>query len=252
MPVIVTRPQPEAARWAARLRSAGLAAEVLPLIAILPSPDAASLREAWRRIASFRAVMFVSANAVRGFFAASEGTPFTSRAWAPGPGTSGELLEHGVDASLIDGPGAGAVQFDSEALWQVVAGQAAAGDRVLVVRGGDAAGQSAGRDWLAQRLHESGVIVDTVVAYLRQAPAWGGAERALATRAASDGSTWLFSSSEAVGNLASLLPGQRWQGARAVATHPRIAQAARAAGFGEVRECHPAFEEVLASLQSPR
>jgi uroporphyrinogen-III synthase len=61
---------------------------------------------------------------------------------------------------------------------------------------------------------------------------------------------WLFSSSEAVANLQSLLPDQSWQQARAVATHPRIAQAARTAGFGVVCESRPILGAVVASIES--
>ncbi|MGE3348297.1 MAG: uroporphyrinogen-III synthase, partial [Ramlibacter sp.] len=38
--------------------------------------------------------------------------------------------------------------------------------------------------------------------------------------------------------------------ARAVATHPRIAQAAREAGFGVVCESRPALADVVASIES--
>jgi len=92
--------------------------------------------------------------------------------------------------------------------------------------------------------------VDFVVAYQRAAPVWGPAERALATQAASDGSLWLFSSAEAVGHLSSLLPGQSWAQARALATHARIAQAARDLGFATVRESRPTLVDVLASIES--
>jgi uroporphyrinogen-III synthase len=61
---------------------------------------------------------------------------------------------------------------------------------------------------------------------------------------------WLFSSSEAVANLRALLPDQSWQQARAVATHPRIAQAARDAGFAVVCESRPALADVVASIES--
>jgi len=61
---------------------------------------------------------------------------------------------------------------------------------------------------------------------------------------------WLFSSSEAIANLQLLAPGQSWQQARAVATHPRIAQAARAAGFGVVWESRASLDDVLASIES--
>ena len=67
---------------------------------------------------------------------------------------------------------------------------------------------------------------------------------------ASDGSVWLFSSSEAVHNLQASLPDVGWSRARAVTTHERIAQAARAAGFAEVRETRPALADVRASIES--
>jgi uroporphyrinogen-III synthase len=79
---------------------------------------------------------------------------------------------------------------------------------------------------------------------------WDEAARATARRAAADGSLWLFSSSEAAGNLARLLPGAQWQQARALATHPRIAQAVRALGFGQVGETRPALADVVASIES--
>ena len=89
MRVVVTRPAHEAAEWVARLREAGFDAVALPLIAIEPVADDAPLRNAWHRIAAFDAVMFVSGNAVRGFFAARPpGARFAPRAWAPGPGTA--------------------------------------------------------------------------------------------------------------------------------------------------------------------
>ena len=65
-----------------------------------------------------------------------------------------------------------------------------------------------------------------------------------------DGSLWLLSSSQALEHLCAALPGQDWRQARALATHPRIAQAARNAGFGEVRECRPALADVAASIES--
>ena len=252
MPVIVTRPRQEALRWVERLRTAQVDALALPLIEIEAVRDLRPLHDAWRRLASYRAVMFVSANAVRHFLAHQEDCAFTVRAWAPGPGTAEALREAGVHAAAIDAPAQDAGQFDSESLWQAVFPQVRAGDRVLVVRGGDAGARPAGREWLAERLADAGAQVDSVVAYERRAPAWGDHERGLARKAAGDGSTWLFSSSEAIGNLSALLPGQGWQGANALATHPRIAQAAHDAGFGKVLACRPAFEEVLACLQSAR
>ncbi|HVZ45309.1 MAG TPA: uroporphyrinogen-III synthase [Ramlibacter sp.] len=253
MPVIVTRPQEEALRWVQRFVELGVDAIALPLISIAPPRDPQPLRAAWARMQGFKAAMFVSANAVRHFFAqAPSGAGFRIRAWATGPGTSHALRARGVDAALIDEPREDSAQFDSEALWRVVEGEVRRGDRVLVVRGGDSEGDPAGREWLAERLEDRGCEVHVVVAYRRVISEWDETRIALARSAASDGSQWLFSSSEAIRHLLRLVPGQDWSAARAVATHPRIAEAARGAGFGTVRECRPDFDEVLRSLQSDR
>ncbi len=251
MPAIVTRPAPEAQRWAERLVAAGVDALALPLIDIASPPDPAPVADAWRALDTAHAAMFVSGNAVRHFFAARpQGMAFRPRAWAPGPGTREALLQAGVDSAQIDAPPVDAAQFDSEALWDAVRGTVQAGDRVLLVRGAGADGRAAGRDWLAGQLNAAGVGVDGVAAYVRRPPSWNPAQSAQARRCA--GGIWLFSSSEAVANLRALLPGQSWSAARAIATHPRIAQAARDAGFGAVHASRPAFTDVLASLQSLR
>lgn len=251
MRVVLTRPVHEAERWAARLRERGVASLVLPLLAIAPAPDAAALRQAAAAAGSYAAVMFVSANAVQGFFAAAP-VFGQARAWAPGPATHEALCAAGVPPERISAPAGDAEQFDSESLWQQVRGQLRAGDRLLLVRGGDGQGRAQGRDWLLQQLAARGVAVDTVVAYVRAAPAWTDAQRAAAREAAADGSLWLFSSSEAAGQLAPLLPGQDWSLARALATHPRIAEAVRAVGFGHVRVARPGWDDVLASIESSR
>jgi uroporphyrinogen-III synthase len=254
MRVIVTRPEPEAGRWAQALRARGIDALALPLIDILPMPDAQPLRDAWRALGTCKAAMFVSGNAVHGFFAArpTDAAFAGSRAWATGPGTQQALLAHGVVSGAIDVPSGDSAQFDSESLWALVHGQLAPGDRVLIVRGADAQGQTAGRDWLAQRLRESGAQVDVVCAYRRAVPRWSAEQQGAARQAAAAGAQWLFSSSEAVANLAQLLPGQGWSRASALATHPRIAEAAQSLGFAEVRLVRPSLDAVVASIESAR
>lgn len=251
MAVVLTRPLAEAQRWAARLQQRGIDAIVLPLIAIGPPADVQALRDAAPAADQYSAVMFVSANAVQGFFAASPRFE-RARAWAPGPATREALRSAGVPDTRVDAPAEDAAQFDSESLWQQVHGQLRPGDRVLVVRGADSEGRSQGREWLAQQVAAAGAQVDMVAAYRRAVPQWDETAQGTARRAAADGSVWLFSSSEAAGNLVRLLPGQDWGQARAIATHPRIAQAVRATGFRDVRECRPAFEDVVASIESSR
>jgi uroporphyrinogen-III synthase len=263
--VIVTRPAREAARWVRDLAGHGIAAVALPLIAIGPctTPEAiAALQAARDRAPSYRALMFVSGNAVAFFFGSKHpvalvavgDTAIKTRAWAPGPGTAHALAQAGVPQALIDGPAHDAPQFDSEALWKQVGGQLAPGDRVLIVRGqsgGTAeAPEGTGRDWLARQIESAGASVDFVAAYQRLPAVWNASDIALARQAAHDGSVWLFSSSEAVTHLAAALPGQDWAHARALATHPRIAEAARAVGFGHVGGCRPSLEDVVASIES--
>ncbi len=255
MRVIVTRPQREAQDWVQALQQAGHDAQALPLIAIAPAPDAAALQRAWRQLDGCLGLMFVSANAVDGFFAARPAdAPLPLQAWATGPGTVGALLRAGVPASHITAPPADAAQFDSETLWQQVAARITPGVRVLIVRGADAAEggstQGAGRDWFARQVAAAGGTVDFVASYQRCRPQLDAAQLQLAQAAAGDDSVWLFSSSEAVLNLQASLPQQDWGAARAVATHARIAQAVRAAGFAVVHESRPALADVRASIES--
>lgn len=255
--LIVTRPAAEAARWVQQLAARGVAAAALPLIDIVAEPPNGALAAARARLGEWQAAMFVSGNAVTAFFqpnVAMTGAlvalpAIETRAWSPGPGTTAALLGAGWPAERIDAPAADAPQFDSESLWARVAPQARPGVRVLLVRGAGADGVPAGRDWLATRLRAAGVQVDQVAAYRRMAPRFGAAERALAQAAAQDGSVWLFSSSEAVANLVRCLPAQPWQGARALATHPRIAAAARSAGFAQVHESRPTLEAIVAATR---
>ena len=267
--VIITRPRPQAGAWLQALRAAGLHCEVLALMEVGPVAHSAPLAAAWQRLADFDAVLFVSANAVDYFFAACPGAVVPGDAWtrtralATGPGSVAALLRAGVPRAAVDAPDALGGTFDSEALWQVVQARMQAGTRVLIVRGdtpaegaarapADAAGArvGVGRDWFGQQVLARGGSCDYVVAYERHAPQLNAAERAVLQSAAQDGSVWLFSSSQALGNLRQLAPGQSWQGARALATHERIAQSARALGFGSVQLAPVAMDALIASIES--
>ena len=247
--VLVTRPLREAQRWVEALRQRGIDAHALPLIAIEPLTDDRALREVRARADRFDAWMFVSAAAVAHFFEGWQG-PQGPRCWGTGPGTAAALHRAGVPDSRIDVPGADAQQFDSEALWQIARPQMRPGARVLFVRGGDANGVPEGRDWLSRQVAAAGADQETVVTYRRVPSAWSAQERSMAEAAARDGSVWLFSSSQAIANLVAALPGADWSGARAVATHPRIAQSAQAAGFGHVLPSLAQLDALVASIES--
>ena len=267
--VLVTRPEREAQHWVTALQTHGIAAQALPLMAITAPTDTTALHTARQRLADYHAVMVVSGNAAQHFLGPNLGpnkalalmqptlAAIKTRAWAPGPGTAKILQSLGFDAARIDQPAADAAQFDSEALWAQVRGQITPGVRVLMVRGTESEVESApapaigtGRDWLTHQLEAAGAQVDFVVAYTRGAPVWTATQRALAQQAAGDGSLWLLSSSQALAHLCAALPEQRWDRAHALVTHPRIAKAARAAGFGRIGECRPALEDVVASIES--
>lgn len=247
--VLVTRPVREALRWVEALRERRIDAHALPLLAIEPLADDRAIRDMRARADRFDAWMFVSAAAVEHFFEGTQSS-FGPRCWATGPGTAAALRSAGVPESRIDVPGPGAEQFDSEALWKIVRPQVRPGAQVLFVRGGDAAGLPAGRDWLARQVADAGADQETLVAYRRVPPAWSERERHMAQAAASDGSVWLFSSSQAIANLRAALPTADWSGARAIASHPRIAQSAQAAGFGHVQPSSAELDALVASIES--
>ncbi len=260
--VIVTRPAPDAQRWADQLQQRGIRAEALPLIEIACVADLSAARAAWLHLDDYAGVMFVSGNAVEHFFAARRSAAASNAAdlayltsvrfMAPGPGTALVLAAQGVPAAQIDTPPPDAAQFDSEALWQVIGQRAWAGERVLIVRGrsvvSDAVVDTAapGREWLARQFENAGAGVDFVVVYERRAPIFTALQLQRMVASQRDGSVWLFSSSEA---LAHLPPSADWSQASAIATHSRIADAAQAAGWGVVIESRPALEDIVASIE---
>jgi uroporphyrinogen-III synthase len=248
MRLLVTRPAAQAREWVARLRTRGIEAHALPLICIGPAADRQAVIDAWSTVADRALVVFVSPNAVEQFFALRPlgmTWPAATRAGAPGPGTTDMLIQAGVPLDCIVEPAADAAQFDSEALWQRLADLPWAGARVLCVRG------DGGRDWLIEQLRHAGATVDTVCAYRREAPVLDDEGRATLEAALAQPAAmlWWFSSSEAIEHLERLAPGADWSRARALASHPRIAERARRAGFGCVDEMRPTPDELLAALE---
>ncbi len=260
MKIIVTRPEPDASQWVSALRDRGHNTLNFPLITIAPPLDRAAVAQARAQLHRWQAVMFVSSQAVSAFFkpnwplalvntaqaAINTGVIVDIRWWATGPGTRRALLDAGALSAQIDAPPDDAAQFDSEALWQRVAPQVVPGQRVLLVRGGNQAGHPDGRDWLAQQLRARGAQVDTLVAYRRCPPA---PDAALLAQAAAQPALWLFSSSQAVAHWQSLFASAP-ASACALTTHPRITQAARAAGFAVVYESRPTLPDVIAAIES--
>jgi len=246
--VLVTRPQPQADEWVARLQALGLQAAALPLLAIAGPPDAAQVAQAWATLAGCSLVMFVSPSAVVQFFAqrpAGFHWPAGVLAGGTGPGTAAALVRAGVPAAQVVAPGPDSPRFDSEALWALLQPrQSWAGMLVLVVRG------EGGRNWLADTLRQHGAQLHFVEAYRRTVPVLDQGARARVALALAQPRAWcwLLSSSEAAGHLPALLPQADWRSATALATHPRIAEAAQRVGFGRVLTVPPAPEAVAQAL----
>jgi uroporphyrinogen-III synthase len=255
--LLVTRPQPQADDWVARLQALGCPASAFPLLGIDGPGDPAPVQAAWQAIARghddqqrpLAMVMFVSPSAVQRFFAsqpAGIAWPAGLVAAAPGLGTRLALQQAGVPTAALCSPADDGGPFDSESLWAVLQHRCRwPGSAALVVRG------ESGRDWLAEVLRQQGAQVHFVEAYRRTVPVPDAAAQALLAQALARpaGFCWLFSSSEAVGHLPQLAPGADWTPARALATHPRIADAARQLGLQQVHTVAPTPEAVAALLQ---
>lgn len=263
MRVLVTRPARQAQSWTEALRAAlpgGIDVVALPLIEVAAPSQTEPVEQAWRQLADARLAVFVSPSAAQWFFALRPAElpvawPTATRAAAPGPGTGDMLTALGVPPAAVLTPAADAAQFDSETLWARLDGLAPdwQGARVLMICGGEDA-RARGRPWLTQQLQARGAQVQTVVSYQRRAPQLDATQQAQAEQAlrAPAAHAWLFSSSEAIGHLLELQRRHGWPapGAAAIAitTHPRIAEAAQAAGFGRVVRTRPALPDVVASL----
>jgi len=254
MRVIVTRPAAQAQAWVHDLRERGLDAVALPLIAIGAAADPAPVQAAWQALGEHTLVVFVSPNAVEQFFAAAPAGmrwPDATLAGSLGPGTTRELRARGVPAAAIVEPAANALQFDSEALWAQLSARPWRERGVLIVRG------DGGRDWLADTLRSAGARVELLGAYRRVASRPDAAQRALLAESltAPADHLWLFSSSEAIDRLGALRPdldATAWSSSHAIATHPRIADRARAFGIGTVHASRPGIDDVTACIQSIR
>jgi uroporphyrinogen-III synthase len=250
--LIVTRPIVQAEDWASRLAGQGVDTRVLPLLAIVPTTDRASVRRAWRSLSRCALVVFVSPNAAMSFF---ELRP-DGVAWPPhtlagstGPGTRDALLRAGVPPGRVVSPAeepGQAARFDSEGLWECLSPLPWNGHQVLIVRG------DGGRDWLADNLRQHGADVSFLQAYQRCAPRWTAVQHAVIDECAAQPEryVWWLSSSEAVDHLVQLAPQLPWPRAQALASHARIEQRAREAGFGRVQRCQPVLEDVLSALQA--
>lgn len=240
MRVLITRPLAQAEVWVQALRREGVDAHALPLIDIAAVADRSALHAAWHGLSAYSALMFVSANAVEAFMAARplglDGLPTGLLACSTGSGTTRALLAAAWPPENCIQPASGA-SVDSEGLWAQLSPRDWVGRRVLIVRGQE------GRSWLMRQWQQAGATVDVVVAYERRLPRWSAVESDLARQALANPrqTLWSLTSSEAVRHLGQLMPApaSQWAASHAAVTHPRIAEAARDLGFGDVQTLTP-------------
>lgn len=264
---ILTRPAGRNEALAQRLSAVGWRALCLPALAIEPLPAAGPppLPQ------DYGLAVFVSGNAVRLYL--DRLAPFLPRGWPAGctPAAVGTATAQVLQASGLLGadtavlhPPADAPAHDSEALWKLLSSRPLP-RRALLVRG------TQGRDWLADRLAEAGVAVTRYAVYQRVPAAWPGDAVATLRGWAAQGlrATWLLTSGEGIAATADAVRAAGlqawWRGCRFVVTHPRLADAVRAAAavpFGNaavpaaadaaadmmVQICMPADEAIFEAL----
>ncbi len=252
------------------LEQAGFESIEFPLIDIGPVADAAPLHAALGELYApaplgFALVLFVSPNAIDHAFAAlSSAWPLQIPIGVVGPGSVAALARQGVAAPAytIISPAAGATvtetptdpRYDSEALHAAIEahfGHDGLKDkRVLIVRG------DGGREWLADALSEAGAKVEKVAAYRRivPEPSMRDWERIHALLAGVP-HAWLLTSSEGVRNLEELAREHltvdetlTLKHAPLVTPHPRIAEAARQAGFDRITVSGAGDERIVQAL----
>jgi len=259
--------QPSALELA--LEQKGHSVQHVPLIDIHGPPEPQIIEQMAGRLNEFRAIMFVSPQAVAHFFGhlKYEMAHWVTPCWVTGGGSQAALLRVGVKASLIFQPNDGSGVWDSEHLWRRVESLVSPGQRVLIVRGkddlqmpkteGSSGDQSAGdidhgtgREYLSQKLQQKGLQVSYVVAYQRCSPVWDPAQCMRARELLGPSCVWLFTSSQAAKNLAQLLMPVDFSKALAIATHERIAKELRYLGFGVVLLSLPGAQDVMRSLES--
>ena len=225
--VLVTRPEPTAARLADAFATEGAVVHRVPALAIAPVEDTRSAERLRRRLADVSVIVFTSVNAVEGFFVSMshvvpDGMP--AAVLAVGRATAEALRARGVAGVLTPHD-----RFDSVGLLACpqLAAQQVTGRLVAVVKG------EGGRDLLGKELARRGAEVVEANVYRRRAPE-RLAEMLAAVRESVDIVT--VTSAEALENLAGAAPWTAsWLSDRMLVTvSERVAGIARARNLSRV------------------
>jgi uroporphyrinogen-III synthase len=236
--VIVTRPQRQAAGFAAKIAALGGAPIIWPAIVILPPLDGERLARAHAMLDDYDIAIFVSANAVE-FGARSAGSwPAKLVTFAPGPGTAEALAAVGIANARVP-----TKSWDSEGLLELPELRDVTGKRIVIFRG------EGGREFLGNSLRARGGSVEHVTCYRRVAPQ-AGAEGLIEAMRDGRANALTLTSAEGLDNLvAALGPAGCALVAKlpVFAAHPRIAERVREHGLSAV-ECAGGDAGLLAGL----
>lgn len=243
MGVLITRPIAQARRVAQSIRVAGGEPLLFPSIEIAAPDTPLAAQEIIDSLADFDWAIFISANAVEKTFTLlgpQYRWPDTTRVAAIGAATAEALRAYRIQNIL-----APEVGFDSEALLALAEMQAVKNARMVIFRG------QGGRETLRQTLLARGAEVIYCETYRRIMP----------SAPATDLHAWLahkkvaaisVMSAESLANLLLLAGGAAaaLKPIPVVTHHPRVAQAARDAGFLQVFTCAPSDAALLAVLET--
>lgn len=251
-PTVITRPQSQAEPLAARLAALGRDARIFPLLDIQPLADTTQLIASMKNLADYAMVAFVSPNAVDAAFSCLPQWPRGVVAAVVGEGSRLALAKHGVtnETATVLSP-VDTQRTDSETLLEVLDLPALAGKKVLIIRA------ETGRELLADRLREAGIMVDQVAAYSRGAPVLNAQRRHELSQLLNAGCDWIITSSEALRNLKEdvqqVAGNSGWEQIRQatlIVPHIRIAETAKNMGFEQVILTASGDEALLAAIQS--
>ncbi len=231
----------EAGGLAAQLRIRGVQVREFALLHLLAASDPARAAEVLRRLPSYALAVVVSPAAARATAALLREPWPTGCALAAVGAASRDAMQQalrgrGQDPQALHWISAEQPAADSESLWRELQAWRATwhGVRVLVLRG------DGGREWLSDILRAHGAEVQALEVYRRAPPAPDAQRLQCLRELLQPGTAWQIAADSALRNLCQLLrsaglpPRQALASQRALVHHPRLAQAARAAGFGRV------------------
>lgn len=247
--VVITRPGLQGQAWLDAFVEQDIPAIYFPLLQIEPIKPNTELIKARASLHQWSWIMFVSSNAVTHFFNGlskdwPQHWPSHLRVGATGKGTAKALLEAGIAPQQIDQPQEAQPQ-DTEHLWAHICHRNWKNTQVLLVRGENADCLRPNRDWFLQVLQQAGAHVQALPVYYRAAPKWTDKQIAWLSSQQAQQACWILTSAQGI----SYLPTQDWSKAIALVTHPRIGEAARAAGFVKIIYTQPQLQVALDSVQ---